>query len=439
MCSQPLETVFLRGMQEDSITIQPLTRPVNATITPPGSKSYTNRALPIAALADGISVISGALFSDDTRYMAQALRQIGIGVLEDEAAKTFTVTGTSGKLQPSFSPLFIGNSGTSARFLTPLVALGNSEYVIDGVPAMRKRPIGPLTEALNALGGNVTSSSTGCPPLRIRASGIRGGRYAIRGDLSSQYLSGLLMSAPYFAQGLELSVIGELVSKPYLQVTGQTMQAFGVPLEIAPAFSSFTVAAGRYSPAAYPVEPDASAASYLFAAAAITGGRVTVPGLGTDSLQGDLNFVRVLEQMGCEVTMSAAQTTVVGPSQLRGVTVDMSQISDTAQTLAAVAVFADGPTRVTGIGFIRGKETDRVRAVVTELQRLGIDAVEEADGFVIHPGVSRAARVQTYDDHRMAMSFALIGLRYPGVTILEPACVAKTFPAYWDVLGTLRG
>ena len=347
-------------MREDSITIQPLTRPVNATVTPPGSKSYTNRALPIAALAEGVSVISGALFSDDTRYMAQALRQIGIGVLEDESAKTFTVTGTGGKLKPSSEVLFIGNSGTSARFLTPLVALGNSEYVIDGVPAMRKRPIGPLTDALNALGGNVTSSDTGCPPLQINARGIRGGRYAIRGDLSSQYLSGLLMSAPYFAQGLELHVIGELVSKPYLQVTGQTMNAFGVPLEIAADFSSFAVAAGQYSPAVYPVEPDASAASYLFAAAAITGGRVTVPGLGTDSLQGDLGFVRVLERMGCAVTMDAAQTTVVGPQTLRGVTVDMSQISDTAQTLAAVAVFADSPTRVTGIGFIRGKETDRV-------------------------------------------------------------------------------
>ena len=426
-------------MREDSITIQPLAQPVNATVTPPGSKSYTNRALPIAALATGVSVISGALFSDDTRYMAQALRQLGIDVLEDERAQTFTVTGTGGKLQPSSAPLFIGNSGTSARFLTPLVALGNSEYVIDGVPAMRKRPIGPLTDALNALGGFVTASDTGCPPLQIRASGIRGGRYAIRGDLSSQYLSGLLMSAPYFAQGLELTVIGELVSQPYLQVTGQTMGAFGVPMKIAPDFSSFAVAAGRYSPAAYPVEPDASAASYLFAAAAITGGRVTVPGLGTNSLQGDLNFVHVLKQMGCEVTMDAAQTTVVGPATLRGVTVDMSQISDTAQTLAAVAVFADSPTRVTGIGFIRAKETDRVAAVVTELQRLGINAVEEADGFVIQPGVTRAAFVQTYDDHRMAMSFALIGLRYAGVAILEPACVGKTFPAYWDVLESLRG
>ena len=426
-------------MHEDAIAIQPLTQPVNATITPPGSKSYTNRALPIAALADGISVISGALFSDDTRYMAQALRQLGIDVLEDALAKTFTVTGTGGRLQPSLSPLFIGNSGTSARFLAPLVALGASDYVIDGVPAMRKRPIGPLVDALNALGGFVTASDIGCPPLRIHARGIRGGSYAIRGDLSSQYLSGLLMSAPYFTNGLQLEVIGELVSKPYLQVTGQTMQAFGVPLQISPDFSSFAVAARRYSPAAYSVEPDASAASYLFAAAAITGGRVTVPGLGTNSLQGDLGFVRVLEQMGCEVRISATETTVVGPPTLRGVTVDMSQISDTAQTLAAVAVFADSPTRVSGIGFIRAKETDRVAAVVTELHRLGIDAVEEADGFVIHPGVTRAAAVQTYDDHRMAMSFALIGLRNAGVTILEPACVAKTFPTYWDVLETLRG
>jgi 3-phosphoshikimate 1-carboxyvinyltransferase len=425
-------------MLPDALEIKPFREPVHATVSPPGSKSYTNRALPLAALAAGESSIEGALYSDDTKYMAQALRQLGVTVLEDESTNRFTVTGTGGRWQPSSAPLFIGNSGTSARFLAPLVALGHSEYVIDGVDAMRQRPIQPLVEALNHLGSDVESiAATGCPPLRIRARGVRGGAFRIRGDLSSQYLSGLLMSAPYFDLGLQLEVEGELVSKPYLEVTAQAMRAFGVDMDMRD-FSSFSVAPGRYAPTAYLVEPDASGASYLFAAAAITGGRVTVPGLGTNSLQGDLNFVRILERMGCTVHMTADTTEVIGTPNLRGVTVDMSQISDTAQTLAAVAVYADTPTRVTGIGFIRKKETDRVGAVVTELRRLGIHALEEADGFIIHPGTPRPARVETYDDHRMAMSFALVGLRSPGVTILDPKCTAKTFPTYWDVLETMR-
>lgn len=426
-------------MQADSITIQPFTKPVLANVSPPGSKSYTNRVLPLAALAEGKSSLEGALFSDDTKYMAQALRQLGVQVLEDEAAARFEVFGTGGKLTPSSQTLFIGNSGTSARFLPPLVALGQSEYLIDGIEAMRQRPIQPLIEALNQIGSQVSSiHGTGCPPIRIQASGVRGGSVRIRGDLSSQYLSGLLMSAPYFEHGLELIVEGDLVSKPYLEVTAQAMQAFGVELENHN-FERFVVRPSRYQPTTYLVEPDASAASYLFAAAAITNGQVTVAGLGTNSLQGDLHFVRILEQMGCTVQMTPNQTTVIGTPTLRGLEVDMSQISDTAQTLAAVAVFADRPTRVTGIGFIRKKETDRVRAVVTELQRLGIKAIEEDDGFIIHPGQITPARVETYDDHRMAMSFALIGIRQAGVNILDPKCTSKTFPNYWDVLENMRG
>ena len=426
-------------MLPDALEIIPFNNPVHATIAPPGSKSYTNRVLPIAALASGESQIAGALFSDDTKYMAQALRQLGVQVLEDEANQGFTVHGTNGILQASSQPLFIGNSGTSARFLAPLVALGQSDYVIDGIEAMRQRPLQPLIDALNQIGGDVSSiQNSGCPPIRVVANGIRGGSVRIRGDLSSQYLSGLLMSAPYFEHGLELIVDGELVSKPYLAVTAQAMQAFGVELEN-DAFKRFVVKPSRYQPAAYLVEPDASAASYLFAAAAITGGRVTVPGLGSNSLQGDLAFVRILDSMGCTVQMTETETTVVGTPHLRGLeTIDMSQISDTAQTLAAVAVFADSPTRVTGIGFIRKKETDRVAAVVTELKRLGIQALEEDDGFVIYPGQVSPARVETYDDHRMAMSFALIGLKQAGVTILDPKCTSKTFPKYWDVLEEMR-
>jgi 3-phosphoshikimate 1-carboxyvinyltransferase len=432
--------VIVAAMLPDALEIKPFTKPVDARIAPPGSKSYTNRVLPLAALASGESLLAGALYSDDTKYMAQALRQMGVQVLEDEANHLFTVRGTGGKLLASSQPLFIGNSGTSARFLAPLVALGESEYVIDGIEAMRQRPLQPLIAALNQIGGDVSSVlGTGCPPIRVNAKGVRGGTVRIRGDLSSQYLSGLLISAPYFELGLELIVEGDLVSKPYLAVTAQAMQAFGVTLEIHN-FERFVVAPSRYQASNYLIEPDASAASYLFAAAAITNGRVTVPGLGLNSLQGDLGFVRVLEQMGCTVLMTENETTVIGTPNLRGLeSIDMSQISDTAQTLAAVAVFADSPTRVTGIGFIRKKETDRVTAVVTELQRLGIRAIEEEDGFIIFPGQVSPARVETYDDHRMAMSFTLIGLKQAGVTILDPKCTSKTFPNYWDVIEQMRG
>jgi 3-phosphoshikimate 1-carboxyvinyltransferase len=420
------------------LEIQPFEHPINATVTPPGSKSYTNRALPIAALANGSSLLTGALFSDDTHYMTQALLALGFSVSSDEASNTFSVQGLSGKIPTDAAKVFIGNSGTTARFLTPLMALGHGTFELDGVPAMQKRPIQPLLDALNTLGARASSiHDTGCPPIRIVANGLRGGTVRMRGDLTSQVFSALLMSAPYFKEGITLEVEGELVSKPYLEVTSQTMRAFGVELEI-DNFERFVVKPGEYTATNYAVEPDASAASYFFAAAAVTGGHVIVPGLGSNSLQGDLNFVRVLEQMGCTVNQTDTQTELIGTSDLRGVEIDMSQISDTAQTLAAVAPFASGPTRITGIGFIRRKETDRVGAVVRELQRLGINAVEEEDGMMIHPGTPKPARIETYDDHRMAMSFAILGLRAPGVTILEPGCVSKTFPKFFEVLQALR-
>jgi 3-phosphoshikimate 1-carboxyvinyltransferase len=420
------------------LEIQPLQQPINATVTPPGSKSYTNRALPIAALANGSSLLTGALFSDDTHYMTKALLELGFEISSNEAQNIFSVQGLSGSIPRDSAKVFIGNSGTTARFLTPLMALGYGMFELDGVPAMQKRPIQPLLDALNTLGARASSiHDTGCPPIRIVANGLRGGNVKMRGDLTSQVFSALLMSAPYFEQGITLEVEDELVSKPYLEVTAQTMKAFGVNLEI-DNFERFIVKPGAYIATNYAIEPDASAASYFFAAAAITGGRVIVPGLGRNSLQGDLNFVRVLEQMGCTVNQTATQTEVIGTTELRGVEIDMSQISDTAQTLAAVAPFASSPTRITGIGFIRRKETDRVGAVVRELQRLGINAIEEDDGMIIHPGTPKPARIETYDDHRMAMSFAVLGLRAPGITILEPGCVSKTFPKFFEVLKTLR-
>jgi 3-phosphoshikimate 1-carboxyvinyltransferase len=426
--------------EASSRLVTPARGPIDGVARPPGSKSYTNRALVLAALARGPSVLEGALASDDTLFMARALGALGIEIDEDAAGRRFRVEGAGGRIPAASASVFVGNAGTAARFLPPVMALGHGRFELDGSPAMRKRPIEPLLEALRALGADARSvAGDGCPPVRVVADGLEGGRTRMPGGVSSQYFSGLLMVGPYARRGVTLEVDGELVSKPYMAMTAQAMQAFGVDLERED-HRRFSVAAGPgYTGTRYAVEPDASAASYFFAAAAITGGRVRVEGLGTESLQGDLGFVRVLASMGCQVRQSASETEVTGPraGALRGVEVDMADLSDTAQTLAAVAVFADRPTRVTGIGFIRRKETNRVAAVVTELNRLGVRAEEEADGFVIHPSAPRPAAVETYDDHRMAMSFALIGLRAAGIHIQNPGCVSKTFPGYFEALEQL--
>jgi 3-phosphoshikimate 1-carboxyvinyltransferase len=264
-----------------------------------------------------------------------------------------------------------------------------------------------------------------------------GGALRVRGDVSSQFLSGLLMAAPAMRTGLSVELDGELVSKPYVDMTVTLMEAFGVTTA-RPGDHIWQVAPQGYRSTDYTIEPDASAASYAFAAAVITGGEVTVEGLGASSLQGDVGFVDLLERMGAQVERSAASITVRGTGELHGIDADMADTSDTAQTLAVVAAFADGPTRVSGIGFIRGKETNRIAAVVTELNRAGVLTEEEPDGFVVHPGPAAPTVIETYDDHRMAMSFALLGLRAPGIRIADPGCVAKTFPGYWAMLDDLR-
>jgi 3-phosphoshikimate 1-carboxyvinyltransferase len=420
--------------------IRPLRRPPDATIRVPGSKSYTNRALVLAALSSGTSRLEGALFSDDSRYMAGALSELGVGLEAEPAASRFVVHGTGGVVPCERASVFIGNAGTAARFLPPVMALGRGSYRLDGNAAMRARPIGPLLTALRQLGGEASSvEGNDCPPLIIEGRGLAGGTARLPGGVSSQYFSALLMCAPYTRHGITLDVDGDLVSKPYLDITAQAMRAFGVEM-LNHGYRSFHVDAGPgYRATTYAVEPDASAASYFFAAAAVTGGRVVVPGLGSDSLQGDLGFARILERMGCSVVQTATQTEVRGTQRLRGVEVDMRDLSDTAQTLAAVAPFADSPTRITGIGFIRKKETNRVAAVVRELTRLGVRAEEEPDGIIIHPGLPHPGTVATYDDHRMAMSFSILGLRAPGIAIADPGCVAKTFPEFFEVLSILEG
>lgn len=427
----------MAAMSEQPEQIEIVPRgPVRGSIRPPGSKSITNRALICAALAEGRSTLRGALDSEDTRVMAAALRQLGIGVETRHHAAMVEVEGCGGRLPTGGAELYVANSGTSVRFLAAMVSLGNGLFRLDGTARMRQRPIGDLVESLRQLGVDAAAESPGdCPPVLIRAAGLSGGRATIRGSVSSQFLSGLLMAAPYASQPVTLAVEGEPVSQPYVLMTLAVMEAFGVsvPRE---GLREFRLPRQHYQGREYTIEPDASAASYFFAAAAITGGEVTVEGLSRASLQGDVAFVDVLEQMGCRVTHGADQITVRGGT-LKGIALNMNAISDTVQTLAAVALFADGPTTITGVGHIRHKETDRIGALAAELRKLGARVEELPDGLRITPDALHGAAIDTYQDHRMAMSLALVGLRQPGVVIRDPACTAKTYPRFWDDLGSL--
>lgn len=416
--------------------LDPVTGPVSGTIRPPGSKSITNRALIIAALAEGESVLTGVLDSQDTRVMITSLRRLGIDVSHDADTCTCRIMGCGGHIQADRAELFVENSGTSIRFLTAMCALGVGHYTLDGIPRMRERPISDLVDALNALGGRVTASESGCPPVEVNGIRLPGGQASIAGNISSQYLSGLLMSSPYAQNPVSLVVDGELVSKPYVTMTLTMMESFGADVTWPDDLSRFDVASQKYQGREYDVEPDASAASYLFGVAAVTGGSITVTGLHQNALQGDVHFVSALEQMGCHVEWGDDRITVTG-AELRGVDIDMNAISDTAQTLATVAVFAEGPTTIRNVGHMRHKETDRVAAVVTELQRAGIRAEETDDGLRVYPGEPQPADIETYDDHRMAMSFALLGLRAEGIRILDPGCTGKTYPRFFEDLAAL--
>jgi len=421
------------------ITITPLQDPPSGeSIRVPGSKSLTNRALIIAALAEGGSTLTGALDSEDTRVMVEALRRLGLDVNQDTDTSTIELPGCAGRIPAPEADLFLANSGTSLRFLTAMVALGRGTYRLDGNARMRQRPVADLLLALNRLGSDARSElGTGCPPLTVRADGLDGGVVDVRGDVSSQFLSGLLMTLPYAREVTTVEVDGPLVSKPYVDMTLHVMNAFGLhPTNRN--YRRFNVEPGRYRGRPYAIEPDASAASYFFAAAAITGGTITVEGLGTESIQGDMAFVDVLEHMGCTVERRPDATTVTG-GPLRGVDLDMNAISDTVMSLAAVALFARGITRIRNIAHIRHKETDRISALATELRKLGATVDEQLDGLILFPPeILSPARIATYDDHRMAMALSLVGLRSEGVTILDPGCVAKTYPRYWDDLARLR-
>lgn len=420
----------------DQIVVSP-TGPVVGTIQPPGSKSITNRALVCAAIADGPSVLEGALVSEDTHVMLESLARLGIEVQSEQNGTVLKVAGCGGKIPAASADLFVANSGTTIRFLTAMVALGHGKYRLDGIARMRQRPIADLLQTMNDLGVEVVSElGTGAPPVMVHAKGLRGGTAKISGEISSQFLSGLLMAAPLAQQDVCLQVIGELVSKPYVTMTLKVMQAFGAESNSRD-FQEFRIPGRQlYKGCHYQIEPDASAASYFWGAAAVTGGKVTVKGLQPDALQGDVAFVNCLKQMGCEVISSAEGITVVG-KPLRGIDIDMNAISDTVQTLAVVALFADGPTTMRGVGHIRHKETDRIGDLARELRKLGAQVDEWEDGLRVHPAPLHGATLETYNDHRMAMSFSLAGLRVPDVVILNPGCTAKTYPGYFEDLARL--
>jgi len=425
-------------MTNPSLEIRPISHPLNATIRVPGSKSLTNRALLIASLANGTTRLTNALFSDDSHYFANALRTLGFDVQLDEANHEMTVTGRGGKIPTPKAELFIGNAGTATRFLSAFLTLGNGEYILDGEPRMRERPIGDLLKALTQLGAKLETANN-CPPVKITAFGLPGGKTKIAGNISSQFLSALLMVAPYAKSSIEIEVTTDLNSKPYVDMTISIMQDFGVKVE-RNEYQYFRVPITNYeSRITYSIESDASAASYFFAASAICGGIVCVDNISRKSLQGDIGFLDVLKKMGCHITEGESFIEVTGAKSLIGVDVDMRDISDTAQTLAAVAPFASSSTRIHGIASARVKETDRVHVACTELARLGVRVEEHEDGMTIYPCKKfTPAIIQTFNDHRMAMAFSLIGLRIHGVTIENPACVSKTFPNYFEVLETLR-
>lgn len=422
----------------DEIEIKPLRRQIKAEIRVPGSKSITNRALLIAAMAPGRSELEGALFSDDTRYMIGALERLGFVVEADPAREFIAVEGRGGEIPAHSADLFVGGAGTAMRFLAGFVTLGRGRFRLDGNSRMRERPIAELIEALGALGISArTEFGNGCPPVVIdMSSGVfEGGSCAIDASRSSQFVSALLLPAPLWPQGLTLAVSGE-AGKPFIDMTLKLMSAWGAHSRAEG--NTIVVSGGQhYMPRRFTIEGDASGASYFAAAATLCGGSVKFMKLTSESVQGDAGFFELLERMGAKLIRRRDSIEIRGEGRFAGIDADMSSMPDVVPTLAAIAPFADSPTRIRNVAFIRHHESDRLHALATELRRLGASVDESEDGLAIQPSTLKAAAIETYDDHRIAMAFAVVGLKLAGVRIKNPGCVAKTYPKFFEDLSAL--
>lgn len=405
-------------------------------VSVPGSKSITNRALLLAALADGESCLEGALFSDDSRYFLKCLQDLGFEAKADEAARRVRVKGLGGSVPKKEAEIYVGSAGTAARFLAAFLACSHGSFYMDASEQMKKRPMESLLKALQEVGAEIScTGEQGHFPLQIWGSGIHKQHITVDIDKSSQFLSALLISGFLSEKELHIHIEGSH-GMAYIQMTVEMMQQFGVCAKQVSEREFVIFAGQRYQARAYDIEPDASAACYFWAMAAILGISVTVERTHFDSLQGDVAFVHILEQMGCEVQDTEEGIMVTGPydGRLKGVTVDMRACSDQAITLAAIAPFAEEPVRIRGISHIRGQESDRIAAIIENLTALGIRTEELSDGVVIYPGEAHGSVLQTHEDHRLAMGFALTGLRVEGVKIMNPMCCRKTFEDYFSVL-----
>ncbi|MGW4793019.1 3-phosphoshikimate 1-carboxyvinyltransferase [Nonomuraea sp. NPDC004297] len=400
----------------------------------PGSKSVTARALFLAAAARGTTVLRRPLVSDDTEGFAEGL--IALGYRVERGPEAWTIDGRPQGPASGEAAVFCRDGATTSRFLPALAAAGHGVFRFDASAQMRRRPLGPLTRALQELGVDLThEGEDGHHPLTVRAAGIKGGRITLDAGLSSQFLTALLLVGPLTAEGLEITVT-DLVSAPYVEITLAMMRSFGV--EVRRDGATFHVPSQGYQAADYAIEPDASTASYPLAAAALTGNSVTIPGLGSGALQGDVRFAEMLERMGAEVDVSPTSVTVTGTGRLRGLTVNMRDISDTVPTLAAIAPFADGPVRIEDVYNTRIKECDRLEACAENLRRLGVPVSVGRDWIEVTPARPRGAEIACHGDHRIAMSFSVTGLRVPGITLDDPGCVKKTFPGFHEALAGLR-
>ena len=417
-------------------SIEIKTRPVNScTVKVPGSKSYSHRLLMASALSDGMCTVDNCLESDDTRYTIQALKQLGVQI--EASGQELAINGRNGRFDASGEPIFLGNSGTSMRLLTALAALGRGTYVLTGTERMQERPLDDLLNGLAQIHVPVQSvKGNGCPPVAVSGGPIQGGSLKLRCGSSSQYLSAILLISPCTRQGVEIDVIEGPVSKPYIDMTIQVMAQFGVHVERS-GHTYFKVAGGQtYQPGRYIVEPDCSQAGYFWAAAAITGATVKVSGIKLDSLQGDIRLLQLFEAMGCRIQEEEDGVRLIG-GELTAIDADMADMPDMVPTLAVVSAFARGTTRIRNVAHLRVKESDRLASVADGLTRMGIYATCTDDGLVVKGGRPHGAEIDTFDDHRIAMSFAVAGLKTPGIVIRDERCVEKSFPNYWEVFSKL--